>query len=137
MCDWYLEGNDDHAMSVQSAFVNPPFAEAEEWIIKTEQEIQKGNIGCAILLLPFENKSWWLSLIESHPWAVPKGKIHFLRPVPGERDELRCESCPRTICLVPLCGNKDVREKFHSCFLGAMQSLGPVYQPVTVMDLQT
>lgn len=125
-CDGAEEGT-----AFRTAFVNPPFASAQAWIDKTETEISRGNVECAIMLLPIVSEPWWFRLVESHPWAVPRAgpDIKFGRPVEGEPDELRAEQCPRTICLMPLCGPTK-RKVFHRCFVNSMKDLGPVYEPV-------
>jgi len=137
--EWRRE---DDTARIITAYVNPPFRNAEDWVKKTTQQIDNGNVKCAIMLLPITPWSnWWRTLVAKYPWAVLNTKEYFFRP-PLNADDDDCgdlisNHCPVATCLIALAPMDDT--KFFRCFYTSMTSpvkpsnsnpIATVYKPV-------
>ncbi len=71
-------------------FVNPPFSNKAEWLAKTIDERDKGNIECAFVLTPdgTDTLSWWHEYIAAEADYIwfSEGRVSYV--VPAARSHL-------------------------------------------------
>lgn len=67
-------------------FVNPPFSNKAEWLAKTIDERDRGNIDCAFVLTPdgTDTISWWHEYIAAEADYIwfSEGRVSYVVPEP-------------------------------------------------------